>query len=212
MKSELFRKMLHIICVILVLLPVYLFNIWYHAVLSVLVCIIIVYPLLCHAERHPQYGSFFSERKNGEVKTSFLLVSLMILLLITVFWGWLGTEWKYNIVVAVLAWGLGDAAAAIVGKAFGRHYLEHPLIEGKKTVEGTLAMLVVSCFVIGIVTTLYAVLPWYLCLTLALLVSPVCAIVELFSKGGTDTITVPLSAAASVYGLVSLFTHLGGIA
>lgn len=186
LKSELFRKFLHVMCMALVLLPIYLFRVWYLAVLSVLIAIPVIYPLLTLAERHPQYGKFFSQRKEGEVKRSFLLVSLMIIVLIVVFWGCLGEQWKYNIVVAVLAWGLGDAAAALIGKACGRHFLEHPLIEGKKTLEGTLAMFAVSCFAIGLVTILYAVLPWYLCLVLALMVSPFCALVELFSKNGNE--------------------------
>lgn len=211
-KSELFRKTLHMLCVGLVLLPIYLISKWYFAALSVMAAIPVIYPLLTLAERHPQYGAFFSQRKEGEVKRSFLLVSLMILVLIVVFWGCLGEQWKYNIVVAVLAWGFGDAAAAIIGKACGRHFLQHPLIEGKKTVEGTVAMFAVSCMAIGAVTILYAVLPWYLCLVLALLVSPFCALVELFSKGGSDTITVPLSTALLVYVVVSCFTYFGGAA
>lgn len=209
MKSELFRKFLHIICVCLVLLPVKIFSTWYSAVLAVLLFMLLVYPILTLAEHLPRYGKFFSERKKGEVKMSLVLVSLMVVILITIFWGWLGTSWKYNIVVAVMAWGLGDAAAALVGKAFGRHFIEHRLVEGKKTMEGTLAMFIVSSLAIFITTMIYAIGPWYLCLAIALLVAPVCAIVELFSHRGSDTITVPLSAAISTFMLVSFISYLG---
>jgi len=209
MKSELFRKFLHIMCACLILLPVKFFMAWYNAVFAVFIFVIIAYPLLAKAERLPKYGAFFSERKKGEVKTSLLLAALMLIVLITVFWGWLGTGWKYNIVVAVIAWGLGDAAAALVGKAFGKHFIKHRLIEGKKTIEGTIAMFAVSFLAIFVTTMLYGVGQWYVCLAVALLVAPVCAVVELFSHNGSDTITVPLSTAVSTFLVISFISLLG---
>jgi len=207
--SELFRKILHTICFMSVLLLLNVFGTWYMAVLAVLTFALIVYPILALVERFPLYGRFFAERKSGEVKMSLILAYLMIIVLTAVFWGWMGTSWKYVIVVAVMAWGYGDAAAALVGKAYGRHYIKHRLVEGKKTVEGTLSMFAVSWLAIFITTMMYAVEPWYLCLAIALLVAPVCALVELFSRRGTDTITVPFSAAISIFALVSFFTFLG---
>jgi dolichol kinase len=38
--------------------------------------------------------------------------------------------------------GTRDAAAALVGKAFGRRRNQHPLVEGAKTYEATFAMYV----------------------------------------------------------------------
>ncbi len=207
--SELIRKILHTICFMSVLLMLNLFSTWYVAVFSLLAFVSIVYPVLALAERLPLYGKFFVERKNGEIKMSLILVFLMISVLIAVFWGLLETSWKYIIVVAVMAWGFGDAAAALVGKAYGRHYIEHRLVEGKKTVEGTLSMFAVSWLAIFITTMIYTVASWYLCLVIALLVAPVCALVELFSRRGTDTITVPFSTAISIFALVSFFTFLG---
>ncbi|NLY18439.1 MAG: hypothetical protein GX045_05730 [Clostridiaceae bacterium] len=170
----------------------------------------IAYPVLTLAERIPQYGSIFSERNKGEVKMSLLLLSLMVIVLITVFWGLLGPGWKYIITVAVMVWGLGDAAAALVGKAFGRHFIEHRMIEGKKTVEGTLAMFTLSSLAVFVTTLVYKIAPWYLCLVIALLVAAVCTVVELFSLRGSDTITVPLSAAVSTFIIVSVISYLGG--
>lgn len=209
MKCELFRKFLHIICTFFIIVLVNMFDIWYNAVFAMIVFIIIVYPLLTLAERFPKYGDFFSERRKGEVKMSTVLLTVMVIVLITVFWGLLGPDWKYTIDVAILAWGFGDAAAAIVGKGFGRHFMKHRLIEGKKTVEGTHAMFTASFLVIFVTTMLYGVYPWYLCLIIALAIAPVCAIVELISHRGIDTVTVPLSAAFSTFIIVSLISLLG---
>lgn len=207
--SELIRKILHLICVMSVFLLLNVFDTWYMAVFSILTFIILVYPVLSVIEHYPIYKKFLSERKNGEVKMSLIIVCMMLIILIAVFWGWLGASWKYIIVIAVMAWGYGDAVAALVGKAFGRHYIEHRLVEGKKTLEGTLAMFVVAWLAIFITMMIYAVMPWYLCLLVALLVAPICAIVELFSKGGTDTITVPLSAAILLFVLIYFFNQMG---
>jgi hypothetical protein len=46
-------------------------------------------------------------------------------------------------------------------------------------------------------------------LAVALLVAPVCAIVELFSNRGIDTLTVPISTGLAVLSLMSLFSFLG---
>jgi dolichol kinase len=108
-----------------------------------------------------------------------------------------------------MAWGFGDAAAALVGKAFGRYEIVHPRIEGTKTVEGTLAMFIVAELSIFFTLVIYAGQPGHVSLTVALLVAPVCSVVELFSPRGMDTLTVPLSAAFAILPLMSLFSSLG---
>jgi len=55
------------------------------------------------------------------------------------------------VLASVLAWGLGDAAAALVGKRFGRHFVRGRLVEGCKSLEGTFAMFVVSFISVMIV-------------------------------------------------------------
>jgi len=104
---------------------------------------------------------------------------------------------------------LGDAAAALVGKSIGRRRIEHRFVEGKKTVEGTCAMLAFSFLGVFAAMAAGSSQPWYCCLAIAAVVAPICAIVELFSMRGMDTVTVPLSAAASTYGAVALVMALG---
>ena len=108
-----------------------------------------------------------------------------------------------------MAWGFGDAAAALVGKAFGRRPILHPRIEGKKTVEGTVAMFVVAGLTIFLTLLIYAGQSCRVSLGVALLVAPVSAAVELFSPRGMDTLTVPLSTAFAILPLMSILALLG---
>jgi phytol kinase len=111
--------------------------------------------------------------------------------------------------VAVMAWGFGDAAAALVGKNFGRRRILYPRIEGAKTYERTLAMFIVAGLAVFLTLLMYAGQPWQVSLAVATLVAPVSATVELFSQRGMDTLNVPISVAFLVLPLVSLFTFLG---
>jgi dolichol kinase len=108
-----------------------------------------------------------------------------------------------------MAWGLGDAAAALVGKAIGRRRIRHPRIQGTKTFEGTLAMYITAGLTIFLTLLIDASQSWYVSLTVAALVAPVCAVVELFSSHGMDTLTVPLSTAFAILPLMAFFAFLG---
>ena len=94
-----------------------------------------------------------------------------------------------------MAWGPGDAAAAIVGRNFGKHKLSGRHIEGVKSVEGTIAMGVTS-FVCTLATLLLiSPLPVLTCVILSLIIAPMAALVELYTKHGLDTVTVPIAAS-----------------
>ena len=195
--SELTRKLLHLMITGSVFVWLYAFSTWYASAFSAAVLAALLYPLLTLIERLPWYSKVLAERRLGEVKKSMVVFFLMMVILMTVFWGWLGPDSKYIIVVAVLAWGCGDAAAALVGKTFGRYYLTSRFIEGKKTVEGTASMYAVSVLAIFITTLLYTGKPWFVCLAIGLLVAPTSALVELSTRRGMDTITVPIAVAGA---------------
>ncbi len=206
---EVFRKTLHIFAVMSILVVLAACAQWQGALLAVLAFAAIVYPALAWLERLPVYGRILPERKPGEIKKSLLLYFLMMGLLIAVFWGWLGAQWKYIILVAMMAWGFGDASAALIGKAFGRHPIRHRWVDGKKTAEGTASMWAVSGVVIFVATVLRSGAPWYVCLLIAALVAPICALVELISKGGTDTVTVPVTAGFLLFIAFRAFALVG---
>ncbi len=206
---ELLRKMYHMVITLSVFPLVILFTHWYMALLAAVLLVVIAYPLLLVFEKSSMYKRIAVEREDGEFKRSLIIVQLSISLLIIAFWGVLGSEWKYVAIVAVMAWGLGDAAAALVGKKFGRRRIVHPKIEGMKTMEGTHAMFIVAFLAIFFTMLVYAGKSWHVSLTVAVLVAPVCALVELFSNRGMDTLTVPISTGFSILILMSLLSRLG---
>lgn len=206
---ELTRKMYHLVITLSIFPLLKLFSTWYVAVIAAFMFLLMVYPLLMLVEKFPLYRRIAVERDCGEFKRSFIVVQLSIVTLISIFWGLLGDAWQYVAVVAVMAWGFGDAAAALVGKAIGRRRILHPWIEGAKTFEGTLAMFVVAGLAIFFTLLIYAGQSWQVSLAVAVFVAPVSAIVELFSRRGMDTFTVPLSVAFQVLPLMSFFTFLG---
>lgn len=207
--KELFRKMLHVACFLSVFVLLYAFDTWYLAMLTAIVFAFALYPVITYIERFPKVMEMLIQRKKGEIRSSLMIVFFMMAMLIAIFWGWMGDEWKYIIIVSVMAWGFGDAAAALVGKAFGRNKINHPFVEGTKTREGTMAMCIVSGIVILLSLLLQTSLPWYLCLAGALLVAPICALAELISHHGLDTITVPLATAIPIFSLMILFSFMG---
>lgn len=92
--------------------------------------------------------------------------------------------------IAFLYAGLGDTAAALVGRAWGRH-----AIPGGKTVEGSLAFFAVA-MMIGLAAPGVAVVA-------ALSAALVTTVVE--AGPGADNVWVPLAAAATL-------TLVGGVA
>lgn len=204
---EYVRKLMHTICFLSIFILTEAFDTWYLAAAASLLFVLLVYPILALCERHPNYAALFNQRGKGEVKMSLMLVFLMMAAMITIFWGLLGEQWVYIIIVAVLAWGFGDAAAALVGIKFGRHQVRSRLVEGPKTWEGTLAMYIVSACAIFISLLCYSELSWYICLMLALLVGAVSALSELVSRKGTDTVNVPLATALPLFILISLLVN-----
>lgn len=209
--TELIRKTQHVAYSLSVFILLRCFSTWYAAIGASLLLVLIAFPVLAALERTSLYRRLSVDRaeRGGELRKQLLYVQLSFAILIAVFWGVLGTRWPWAIGVAVMAWGFGDAAAALVGKAFGRRRFLHRWIEGAKTREGTLAMILVGGLALFLTLLLYAGKPWYTSLLISAVVAPVCGVVELFSRRGTDTLTVPLSAAALILPLVLLFSLWG---
>ena len=203
MPRELFRKTLHL--VLLFSLPVFLyaFTSWTLSVLAALVFAVTVYPVLALGEHFEGYAELLTQRKEGEIKKSLMLVFLMFAVIISICWGWLGDRKLAE--ACIYAWGFGDAAAALVGKRFGRHFLQGRMIEGRKSLEGTLAMFAVSFLAVFIIMILRGGLTLENCFAISLAASAVSAVVELFTLGGLDTITCPMAAASVIIPLTVLW-------
>ena len=196
MPRELFRKTLHL--VLLFSLPVFLyaFPTWLLSALAAISFAAAIYPILAFGERFDGYSELLTQRKDGEIKRSLMLVFLMFAVIIGICWGWLGD--RMLAVACIYAWGFGDGAAALVGKRFGRHYLQSRMIEGRKSLGGTLAMFIVSFFSVFIIMMFRGGLNWQHCFVIALAAGAVSALVELFTLGGFDTITCPMAAASII--------------
>ncbi len=209
--GELVRKMQHVAYSLSVFLLLELFSRWYFAVGAALLLLLLAYPVLLLVEKTSFYQRTFVDRtaKGGELRRQLIYVQLSFALLIFIFWGLLGARWHYVVAVAVMAWGFGDAAAALVGKAWGCRRVINKYIERAKTYEGAAAMILVAALALFFTLLCYAGKVWYVSLPVALIVAPVCGIVELFSRRGIDTLTVPLSAAALLLPLIQLFSFLG---
>jgi phytol kinase len=210
-KNELVRKTQHVSYSLSIFLLIKLFSSWYSAVLAASLLVVVGYPALLYLEKLPFYKKYFVDRKKkgGELRMQLLLVNATFGLLLFIFWGLLGIKWLYIAPVAVMAWGFGDAAAAVIGKAFGRRRIKSPFIDGAKTYAGTIAMAIVAFLAVLLTLLFYAGKSFLVSLITALLVAPVCAIVELYSPKGTDTITVPFAAATVILPLMFLFQMWG---
>ena len=205
--NEVFRKLLHFILLGSLLVWTLSFPRWWMAAGVALAFAAVVYPLLMLAEHWRGYSAFVTERSTGELKRSLIVVFAMYALVVAICWGWLNE--RLLALCSVYAWGFGDAAAALVGKRFGKHGLTGAHIQGRKSREGTLAMFVTSFLCVTAVLLLRGGMPWYAYPVIAAIVAAVSAAVELFTRNGMDTITCPLAAMAVLLPLVYAF---GGLA
>lgn len=170
----------------------------YIAVLAVLLIVILHF-----CESLSFYKNLFVEKGKHEVIISFVLLFGLMTVLLAVFWGILGAGCRYIVVTAIMAWGPGDAVAAIVGKNFGKHKLEGKMIEGVKSVEGSVGMLVTSFVCTFVSLMLLTGFSWYEALTVALVVAIAAMFTELFTKKGLDTVTVPVVACLILFCSIS---------
>ena len=204
--DEIFRKTLHFVLLCSLFVFVYAFKTWWLSALASLTFALIVYPILAQAEKIEGFSALLTERKPGELKSSLIVVFIMFAVVISVCWGWLSDQ--LLVFACIFAWGFGDAAAALVGKRFGKHHLTGKLIEGRKSIEGTLAMFAVSFLTVLVILLIRGGLPWYGYLATALFAAAGCAATELYTLAGLDTITCPFAAAAIIIPLVLVWSGI----
>ena len=167
---------------------------------------ILVYPILALFEKLKQYSEFTTERKKGELKHSLMLVYTMFAVVVTICCGIF--EDKYLALASFYAWGFGDAFAALIGKKYGKHKINLPFLDGKKSWEGTLAMYIVSFITVFTILMIRGKITIISCVIIALIVGAISAIVELYSKNGNDTVFCPLAAMGTLLPLVYFFGGL----
>ncbi|MBR1642912.1 MAG: hypothetical protein IJ683_11385 [Butyrivibrio sp.] len=196
--KELFRKLLHFIAFSSVIVMIYAAKNWISASLVPVFIIMLMYPGLSLAEKDKRFTELVVERRKGELKSSLLQLFGTIALIITISWGFLGH--KELSVAAILMWGFGDAAAALIGKRFGKHkVLRFKHVDHKKSWEGTAAMSIVA-FAFGIASLMIiGNIPIVYCVIAVIIAAPLAAITELVTKNGYDTVTVPIVCTCTLY-------------
>jgi len=203
MPDEVYRKLLH--CILLGGLFVWTvgFKTWYISVLSAIGFAVVIYPVLIAGGRIECISRLFIERRSGEFKRSLIVVFLMYGIITSICWGWLGD--KLLGLCSIFAWGFGDAAAALVGKRWGKHGIEGKHIEGRKSLEGTFAMFTISFVCVLLFLCYRGGMAWYEYIMISTITAVVSAVVELYSLDGMDTITCPVAAMVVILPLVHLF-------
>ena len=188
--SFIFRKLLHFIAFTGVSLMILAAGSWQAAALTSILIAAALYPVLALLERATWYEKLLVQKTPGEIKRSLLLLFFMFAVLISVAWGLF--DQPHLAAAAIIMWGTGDAAAALVGVPFGRHKVRSRFTDGKKSWEGSIAMLTVS-FLSGMLILLFAQkLALAQALPLAALGALLGTATELFSPSEYDTVTVPV--------------------
>ncbi len=201
--DELFRKILHFILLGAYIPLVFGFRTWWKAAVFAGALIVIIFPILLLVSRWSAFSSFVVERKKGEFINSMVLALSMMIFSVSVCWGWMND--RYLVLACIYAWGVGDAFAALIGKRFGKHKIKWKFADGKKSVEGSLAMFVCSVISVLAVLLIRGGLRISVCLLIACAAGWVCMITELCTKNGRDTVVCPTAAMLVILPLVKLF-------
>ncbi len=193
--SFVFRKLLHVVAFTCFTVMLFSTKNWKAAALTSIAIAVIAYPLLALAEKESWYGTLFVQKSPGEIKRSLLMLFFMFAAVIFVSWGIFGNP--DAAAVAILMWGVGDAAAALIGIPFGKHKVTIPPVNGKKSWEGSFAMLVISLTAGTGILWLYSGYTFGTSILCAFLMALTGTIAELFSPSEWDTVTVPVIMLAS---------------
>ena len=200
--DELFRKALHFVLLGAYIPLVFAFEAWWMAAIFATSLIIILFPALSIAGKIPMLSAFIIERKKGEFLSSMVLAVGMMAFSVIVCWGLFAD--RYLVLATIYAWGIGDGLAALVGKRFGKHKIKWKLADGKKSVEGSLAMFLCSLVSVFVVLLVRGGIDTVMCLVIALLTALVSTVAELCAKDGWDTVICPVSAMIVIIPMVTL--------
>ena len=200
--DELFRKILHFILLGAYIPLVFAFETWWMAAAFAASLVVILFPVLLLAEKIPMFSSFVNERKKGEFRSSMVLAVGMMAFSVTICWGLFRD--KYLVLASIYAWGVGDAFAALVGKRFGKHKIKWKLADGKKSIEGSVAMFLCALTSVFSVLVVRGGIDFVMCAVIAVLAALVCTISEMCTKNGLDTVVCPVSAMVVIIPLSML--------
>ncbi len=191
MNKNVFRKLLHVIAFTSSIFAAMKGQSWQAGTLTLILFAAVVYPILWLAENWKHYAALFVEKKPGEIRSSLLLLFLSQALFLAVSCGLL--KKPYLLVCATASWGLGDIAAAWVGRPLGKHKIRLFFADHNKTWEGSAAMALVSFLASFASLHFFSPYSTIQILVISLIIGIVSSLSEMASTGGNDTVTVPLA-------------------
>ena len=193
--SFVFRKLLHVVAFSCFTVMMLTAETWQSAALTSLILALLIYPLLAFFEKETWYEKLFVQKSPGEVKRSLLMLFFMFAAVIAVSWGMFHNP--HAAAASILMWGVGDAAAALVGIPLGKHKVWFRPVRGKKSWEGSFAMLGASALVGSMLLFLYGGYPAGIVIPCVLGMALTGTAAELLSPSEWDTVTVPVTMLAA---------------
>ncbi len=191
---EIIRKVYHIFGIASMVLLLYVFPGWRSAAGTVVGFFMVAYGLVAIIEDTPFMKRFHKDRRkeDAEIKEQIIYVTLVYSFLIIIFWGIGGEANKHFILFGAMTWCFGDALAALVGRFYGKKNFQHKLFDPDKTHEGFKAFVVSATLVNLVLLLIFYSLPLWLNIGIAAFLGVAGAVIELMSKRGLDTVTIPI--------------------
>ncbi len=198
--KEVKRKIMHLLAMSAAIVWLYALEDCFRSVLTAFLFGLIMLPVFLLLARIPGATERFSARKKGEFGLNFAAYIITYCITALFLWGLLGH--RDLVATAILAWGPGDAAAALVGKSMGKHKIGR---SKKKSLEGSIAMFTVAFLAVLISLLIFGIFPPVVAVVAAVLTALVSAVVELYVENGYDTFYCPVSASLVLAVFVLIF-------
>ncbi|WP_207709049.1 DUF92 domain-containing protein [Heliomicrobium undosum] len=189
--AEFTRKVVHVGAGMWIVGAVAHFDHWYMAIIPA--CTFIIFNYLSYRYRLIKA----MDLAGGTPGTVYFIVSVTALLL------WFWPQGKvYIAVAATMAMTWGDAFAAVLGRAFGKHV--YKVGDHRRSLEGSAAMFTFS-FLSILLTLLWmdTGIEGTGALALAFLLATVATFLEAVSLSGLDNITVPIGTGLTLWALAT---------
>jgi len=184
--GEFTRKFVHVGIGLWIVATIILFETWYWAALAPAAAVVMNFVSLrlrliksIERDRPADYGT--------------VLFPLSFVICIAAFFR---TAVPEAAAAGIIVMALGDAAAAVVGRTFGRH--PYTFLGAKKSIEGSAAMLVVSWAAVFAVLIFFRT-PSAKAAAVAALLAAVGTALEAAGRNGLDNLTVPVICSTLAY-------------